>query len=160
MTRSSTARMRCSMADSCGLPEGGAALCWARTGAVNIPETRTTTNLNFISRLLGPLHFLVIRRLQDNREVAAAREKCNWMTGAPFLARLVAPTSGRPPLSELHGWSGTAHPGCLEMTISTTCLARPANTENWLEGRIRQMPSHFFLDHNLKLQMADFQQGM
>jgi hypothetical protein len=66
----------------------------------------------------------------------------------------------RPPLSELHGGAELRIQGCLEMTISTTCLARPANTENWLEGRIRQMPSHFFLDHNLKLQMADFQQGM
>ena len=91
--------------------------------------------------------------------MAAAREKCNWMTGAPFLARLVAPTSGRPPLSELHGGAELRIQGCLEMTISTTCPARPANTENWLEGRIRQMPSHFFLDAQSQVTNGRFSTG-
>jgi hypothetical protein len=68
------------------------------------------------------------------------------MMGVPFLARLVAPESGRPPLSELHGGAELRIQGVWRSTISTTCPARPANTENWLEGRIRQMPSHFFLD--------------
>jgi len=68
------------------------------------------------------------------------------MTGVPFLARLVAPESGRPPLSEFHGGAELRIQGVWRSTISTTCLARPANTENWLEGRVRQMPSHFFLD--------------
>jgi hypothetical protein len=107
----------------------------------------------------GTIAFLGDTQTSGNRQVAAAREKCNWMTGAPFLARLVAPTSGRPPLSELHGGAELRIQGCLEMTISTTCLARPANTENWLEGRIRQMPSHFFLDAQSQVTNGRFSTG-
>jgi len=52
------------------------------------------------------------------------------MTGVPFLARLVAPESGRPPLSEFHGGAELRIQGVWRSTISTTCPARPANSEN------------------------------